>query len=219
MTEAVDVVCAVCGKSNVIQSLSPLPESAEPPDFDTRPGEPLRSTLAQWVQQCTGCGYAADDIARASEDVAAVVQSAAYAAYLQDESIPPLARRFLCYALILEKLHQAADAGWSALHGAWACDDAGATDAASRCRARALELWQRGKQLGQLFCDDMGSEFALVTDVYRRLGEFEQATVACAEGLDLDDLPPAIEAILRRQQVLIQRRDREAHSMRELRPA
>lgn len=218
MTDRVEAVCAVCGSTVAVESLGRLPDSVEPPDFDTRPGEPLRSTLPWWVQMCAHCGYVADDISRASEDARTIVESEAYRSCLADGSLPETARRFLCYALLLEKLHQAADAGWSALHAAWACDDAGDSEAASRCRARAIELWQRGKQLGQLFCDDMASEFALVTDVYRRLGEFEHATVACAEGLDLEDLPPAIEAILRRQSVLIQQRDRNAHSMRELRP-
>jgi hypothetical protein len=193
-----------------------LPEPAEPPDFDTRPGEPLRSTIPLWIQSCWRCGYAADDISAAPPGMAAIVDSEAYRQWLLDEAIPSKAREFLCYGFILEKHHQFADAGWSALHAAWVCDDDTADEAGFRCRARAVELWQRGKQAGQLFCDDMASEFALVTDVYRRMSEFEHATVACAEGLDLEDISPAIEAMLRRQSVLIQRRDVSAHSMREL---
>lgn len=214
--ESVELSCAVCGTPVSSTFEGPLPDSSEAPDFDTRPGEPLRGTLPRWVQSCEHCGYIADDISRASEDAADIVRSDSYRAYLHDESLPQAARRFLAYAFLLERSHQAADAGWSALHAAWACDDAGSDEGASRCRERAIELWQRGKQLGQLFCDDMASEFALVTDLYRRLGAFEHATVACAEGLDLEDLPPALEAILRRQSVLIQQRNRSAHSMREL---
>jgi hypothetical protein len=144
------------------------------------------------------------------------VASNAYRSWLTDVCLPSKARQFLAFACLLERMHQPADGGWSALHGAWVCDDAGATEGAVRCRGRAIELWQRGKTGGQLFCDDMASEFALVTDLYRRMGEFEQATVACAEGLDLEDLPPAVEAMLRRQMVLIRARDTAAHSMREL---
>jgi hypothetical protein len=148
-----------------------------------------------------------------------VVASEGYREWLSDSSLPEKARHSLAFAFLLEKLHHAADAGWSALHAAWVCDDAGAAEAAVRCRARAIELWRRGKTAGQLFCDDMASEFALATDVLRRMGEFEAATVTCAEGLDLEDLPPAVEAMLRRQMVLIQSRDISAHSMAELRSA
>jgi hypothetical protein len=144
------------------------------------------------------------------------VASDGYRQWLNDACLPPKARQFLAFACLLERLHQPADGGWSALHAAWVCDDEGAADAAIRCRRRTIELWQHGKTAGQLFCDDMASEFALVTDIYRRTGEFEHATVTCAEALDLEDLPPALEALLRRQMVLIQARDTGAHSMSEL---
>lgn len=210
-------VCAICGCTEVEEAaLLPAPSPGEPPDFDTRPGGVLRRTLDSWVRQCPACGYCADDVTRAAPGVAEIVASLAYKATLADAFFPPGARPFLCYALILEKLHQFADAGWSTLHAAWACDDAGAAEAAGACRLLAIERWKNGKQVGQLFADDMATEFALVTDLYRRVGEFEHAMVACAEGLDLEDVPPAVEAMLRRQSVLIERRDTSCHSMSEL---
>jgi hypothetical protein len=210
------VLCGVCGAANTGARIEVLPEPAEPPDFDTRPGEPLRSTLTQWVQRCASCGYCADDISRSSPEAEGVVASEEYRAQLGDESLPGKAREFLCFAVILERFHRFADAGWAALQSAWVCDDAGDDAAASRCRERAIELWQKGKQHGELFSDDMATEFALVTDVYRRIGAFEHATVACSEGLDLEDIPPPVETMLRRQLTLIQARDRSTHSMREL---
>ena len=209
-------VCGVCGAANQTSASDALPEPSDPPDFDTRPGEPLRSTIARWVEMCVSCGYCADDISRAAPEVEAIIATPEYRSYLEDESMPSKAREFLCFAYVIDRLHQHADAGWAALQAAWVCDDAGDDDAASRCRTRAIELWQRGKQSGQLFSNDMATEFALVTDVYRRLGDFERATVACAEGLDLEDIPPSVETMLRRQLTLIQSRDRAAHSMREL---
>ena len=70
-----------------------------------------------------------------------------------------------------------------------------------------------------MFGDDLPSEFALVADVYRRMGRLEHATVACTEGLDVEDVPPAIEALLRHQMVLIQQGDLSSHSLAELRSA
>lgn len=211
-----EVTCGICGAANRSARSDSLPEAIEPPDFDTRPGEPLRSTINTWVEMCTSCGYCADDISRAAAGADTIVASPEYRAYLEDAWVPAKARQFLCFAYLLDRLHQHADAGWTALQAAWVCDDAGDDNAASRCRSRAIELWQRGKQAGQLFSDDMATEFALVTDVYRRLGEFENATITCAEGLDLEDIQPAVETMLRKQMTLIHARDRAAHSMREL---
>lgn len=208
-------VCAICG-GPIEQDSPPLPEPAEPPDFDSRPGEPLRSTIGSWVNQCPHCLYAADDITSAQERVPEIVASEAYQSIFEDARVPAKGRQFLGYSFILEKVRQFADAGWSALHAAWLCDDAGDLDASANYRARAIDLWQRGKSLGQMFGDDLVSEFALVTDIYRRLSEWEQATVACAEGLDIEDVPPPVEAMLRRQMVLIHARDSNCHSMKEL---
>jgi len=191
-------------------------EQAGPPDFDTRPSEPERLLIGYWVCECPHCGYCAEDVTHIHEDVEAIVRSTEYREQLENSEVPDAARRFLCYAFILARLHHWADSGWSCLHAAWACDDARADSGASYCRALAIERWKRGKELGQNFADDLASEFAIVTDLYRRMGEFEEATIACAEGVDLDDIPPALEKMLRRQMVLIQHRDTGCHSMAEL---
>ena len=145
-----------------------------------------------------------------------IVESTSYSEVLDDETRPAASRRFLAYAYLLHRLHQHGDAGWSCLHAAWVCDDLNESGAATLCRADAIEHWQRGKRAGQTFGDDLASEFALVTDVYRRMGEFENATVTCAEALDIDDLVPILERLLRRQMTLITARDTSAHNMKEL---
>lgn len=172
--------------------------------------------MHQWIQSCPHCGYAAEDISSAAAEATDIVHGEEYQSLRTDSEIPPQARPFLCYAYLLCRLHQFADAGWSTLHAAWVCDDLGDDQAAALCRRRAIETWQQGKAAGQSFADDMASEFALVTDIYRRMGEFEQATVACAEGLDFEDIPPALDAVLRRQSVLISQRDASRHSIAEL---
>ena len=215
MTPQTMVVCGLCGTGEA-EAAASQDESSGPADFDTRPGEPLRSTISGWIQACPDCGYCADDISRAPEGIAEIVASPEYRFYLQDASLPELARRFLCYSCLLERIHQHADAGWSALHAAWACDDARADDAAERCRRRAIVCWQKGKAAGQQFADSLASEFALATDLYRRTRNFDLAIVSCTEGLDLEDVPPTLERLLRRQMVLIQKRDASRHSLSEL---
>ena len=74
-----------------------------------------------------------------------MVQSEGYQHALHDPSLPVKARHFLAYACLLERLREFGDAGWSALHAAWVCDDANHTDGACRCREQAMEYWKRGK--------------------------------------------------------------------------
>ena len=73
------VRCAVCGtESRQPRAMAPPPEQA--PDLDLRPGEPLRSTMRFWLQQCPHCGYAAPDITRAHPAVAQAVAAASSSA-------------------------------------------------------------------------------------------------------------------------------------------
>lgn len=207
--------CAVCGTENEVLP-DPRLEAAEPPDFDTRPGEPLRSTIASWVSSCRFCTHCAADISIAPPKVADIIHTDVYQGLYFDETMPQKAREFLCYAVILDKLREHSDAGWSALHAAWICDDLGDDHAAIRCRELALEYWKRGKHAGQGFGDDLPSEFALVSDLHRRMGQFEVAMVTCSEALEMEDVPPVIELVLRRQKTLIEQRDTNNHSIREL---
>jgi hypothetical protein len=207
--------CAVCGAENNVIPESHA-ESIEPPDFDTRPGEPLRSTISTWVQCCDRCGYCAADISVAHSKAHEVVGTDSYEAALENPDLPEKVRHFLAYACLLDKMREHADAGWSSLHGAWVCDDEGNFHASRYCREQAIEYWKRGKHAGQAFSDDLASEYALVADLHRRMGQFELAMVTCSEALDMDDLPPVIEHVLRRQKTLIEQRDVGGHSIREL---
>ncbi|HYO82468.1 MAG TPA: hypothetical protein VES20_13785 [Bryobacteraceae bacterium] len=210
------VLCAVCHVWNELPDTGPQPDHRAPSDFDTRPGGAERYSLSSWLQMCGSCGYAAESIAVASPEASGIVSSDDYQACRHEVEVPPAARPFFCYAKLLSRLHMHADAGWSALHAAWVCDDLQEDEAAGAMRRLALDHWHRGKAAGQQFGDDLATEFALATDIYRRLGEFEQAVVACSEGLDIDDIPPVLEKLLRRQMVLIQARDTSVHNMGEL---
>ena len=210
-----ELICALCAQSShqvVLASSNAL----EPPDFDTRPGELLRSTLRYWVMACPHCGYAAPDLREADARAHAVVRHPDYQRILQDPALPPDARRYACYAFLLESLESFADAGWASLHAAWMCDDLEQPDAARACRAEAIRRWKRGKAAGLSILDDHPQEFALVTDVLRRLGDFDAAREACLEALALEETPPIIEDMLRRQLTLIQQKDTAAHSMKEI---
>jgi hypothetical protein len=210
-----NVTCAICGSVSPQFVPAEIPDDA-PPDFDTRPGPPWGEALKTWIAQCPRCGYCAEDLSLVVPGADEIIQSPEYAERLSNNTVPWLGRQFACYALIVERAHQWADAGWVWLHAAWACDDAGDHAAASACRRMAIDRWKRAKELGIGFADDLATEFAIVTDLHRRNGEFEHAAVTCAEALDIEDIPAPIEQMLRRQMILIQQRNTDRHSMTEL---
>ena len=206
------VRCGFCATESD-QSVAGAAREIEPPDFVTRPGEHVRSTIHAWMQHCPECGYCAADISSIHEDAVPLLGTPEYHRQRSDASFPEGARPFLCHSLILQHLGQWADAGWSSLHAAWVCDDSGDVASAVACRTHALTLWQRAKKGGENFGDDLGMEYVLVTDLYRRTGQFEQAVVTCSDALDTQDLPPMLEQILRREKALIDQKDTAAHSL------
>lgn len=203
--------CSVCGFVSE-QAAAPAVEPRSAPDLDTRPGEPLRSTLSTWMQLCPQCGYAAPDLNYAAEGVADWVRSAEYQA---------MDGPFERHSWLLEKLGHGADAGWIALQAAWSHDDAGRSEAARRCRRRAILLFQASKAAGQDFLDSPAEELALAVDLLRRQGSFEAAAETVRVALQDEELPEMIDHILRFQTALIQSRDTERHTLEEIprRPA
>ena len=69
--------CAVCGAGSRQAPFRSNP-AEQAPDLDLRPGEPVRSTMARWLQQCPSCGYAAPNIGRAHPAAAQAVSSASF---------------------------------------------------------------------------------------------------------------------------------------------
>jgi hypothetical protein len=178
------------------------------PDLDTRPSGMMRDTLGHWVKECPHCRYAAPEIADSAPDgVAAIVGSEAY------QSID---RKFERHSWLLAELGHYSDAGWVSLQAAWMADDLADTVTAGYCRGRAVELWQKGKRIGQNFMDSTEQEFALVVDVLRRRGDFAEARETCLEALNDDKLTPLIEDVLRFQLTLISRNDDSCHRMSEI---
>lgn len=158
------------------------------------------------MQMCPECGYAASDISTIHEAATDLITTTAYQRQRFDSETPELARPFLCHALILAHVKQYADAGWTALHAAWACDDAKDEKASRGARELAIGYWKHGKHHGQPF-GELPEEFAIVTDVLRRTEKFEEALVTCTEGIDLEDLDPLFQHVLLFEKTLIQRRD------------
>jgi hypothetical protein len=198
--------CAVCREESAQDSFS-VTGSGGPPDLDTRPAGEIRATLERWIEICPGCGLAVPEIEAPVEGVEELVRSPEF---------PRREHPFRRQAWLLDQLGQHADAGWSELYLAWHFDDSSDAESSAAARREAITCWQHGKSHGQDFCDSMAEEFALVTDVCRRAGLFDEAKETCLAGLELDELPQIVEDILRYQLTLIQGKDTGAHSVAEL---
>ena len=196
--------CGVCGHESQQPGFRPpVPEQA--PDLDLRPGEPVRSTMARWLEACPHCGYAAPDIAESHPAGAEAVAAAPYRALIADTSHPVLARRFLAWAHVLEEtgaLHAAAEA---TLHAAWVADDLNRDDLARQWRREAVALWRSGPALD-------AEQSVRVIDALRRAGDFAEAEGA-AEALAALNPPEAVAQVTALEARLIAAEDTGRHSI------
>jgi hypothetical protein len=196
--------CGVCGAESRQPPFRPVPPE-QAPDLDLRPGEPVRSTMARWLQQCPHCCYAAPDISRAHPAAAAAVGAAPFRALIAESSHPPLARRFLAWAHVLEEtgaLHAAAEA---TLQAAWVADDLNRPDLARMWRLEAVALWRAGPALDP-------EQTVRVVDALRRAETWDDAT-ATAEDLLRSNPPEPVAQVMALERRLIVARDPGRHTV------
>jgi len=196
--------CGVCGQESRQPPFRPAPPE-QAPDLDLRPGEPVRGTMARWLQQCPHCGYAAPDIAKAHPAAAAAVTAAPFRALIVDTSYPALTRRFLAWGHVLEEtgaLHAAAEA---TLQAAWVADDLGRDELARQWRMEAVALWRAGPPLDH-------EQTVRVVDALRRAEVWEDAANT-AEDLAASDPPDAVAQVIALERRLIAARDAGRHSV------
>lgn len=205
--------CCLCNEQNEYSILLST-NAFGTPDLDTRPPESMRSTMASWVQRCPNCGYCSSDITIATEKTKSVIESVEYRTQLKDKNFPDLANSFLCKSLIAEKTGNFSAAAMSTIHAAWICDDAGYEESAKKCRMKALALLKKGKENGEFFAEKDGADIAIMTDLLRRSGHFDEALALIEENLDRiteDD----IKKILIFQIRLIFEHDTKCHTISE----
>lgn len=198
------VACGVCGRESR-QPPFRLPAPEQAPDLDLRPGEPVRSTMTRWLQQCPHCHYAAPAIAKAHPGAAAAVSAAPFRALIQDAGHPALARRFLAWGHVLEEtgaLHAAAEA---TLQAAWVADDAAKPDLAGAWRQEAVALWRSGPPLD-------AEQTVRVIDALRRSEAWDDAEATAAE-LAMLAPPEAVGHVVALERRLVAARDAGRHTV------
>lgn len=203
-TDTAPPVCAVCGTGSRQVAFRPGPPE-QAPDLDLRPGEPVRSTMARWLQQCPHCHYAAPSIARAHPAAAQAVAAAPFRALIVESTHPPLARRFLAWAHVLEEtgaLHAAAEA---TLHAAWVADDLGRAELARGWRLEAVALWRSGPTLDP-------EQQIRVIDALRRAHAWDDAGTAARSLLDTAP-PEAVSQVATLELRLVEAGDAGRHTV------
>jgi len=198
------VACAVCGTESRQPAFRPLPPE-QAPDLDMRPGEPLRGSIDRWLQQCPRCGYAAPDIRQARPSAPRVVAAAPFRSLVGDASIPPLCRRFLAWAHVLDEtgaLHEAAEA---MLQAAWTADDLNRPDLAQAWRMDAVALWRAGPPLE-------APQSLRVIDALRRAEAWEAAEDAVSH-LRATQPDEDVRRVLVLESRLIEARDAGRHTV------
>jgi hypothetical protein len=161
--------------------------------------------MARWLQQCPHCGYAAPDIARAHPAAAAAVAAAPFRLLINDAAHPPLARRFLGWAHVLEEtgaLHAAAEA---TLQAAWVADDLHRPEFARHWRLEAVALWRGGPPLD-------AEQTVRVIDALRRAEAWDDAGSTAAE-LARAEPPEPVAQVIALERRLIAARDAGRHTV------
>ena len=198
------VACAVCGTESRQPSFRPLPPE-QAPDQDLRPGEPLRGSIDRWLQQCPRCSYAAPDIRQARPSAPRVVAAAPFRSLVTDQSIPPLSRRFLAWAHVLDEtgaMHEAAEA---MLQAAWTADDLNRPELAQAWRMEAVALWRAGPALD-------APQSLRVIDALRRAEAWEAAEDAIATLRATEPSEDAVRVLVLEAR-LVEARDAGRHTV------
>lgn len=205
-----DLSCGRCGKDSAQTVLaSSIPRGV--PDLDMRPAEPARSTLFAWLQYCPHCDYCAPDISQAPRNVAAL-GSAAYQAALDRPDFPEIARWFLAYAVACSPVNPL-DAAQAFLHTAWVCDDHHLEREAAVARQLSASWFLRCKPFPAI--PEGLAHGAVLVDILRRCGRFEEAGRECEALLFIPVLRPNLRARLLLEQRLIYAQDWRCHSVAE----
>lgn len=210
---SINAICAVCGQTSeqtVLRSTNSFGSS----DLDTRPPEMARSTIYVEVQTCPHCGYCCWNIEENFPQASEIIGSEAYQAQLNHPDFPELANQFLCSALLLEQTNKLASSGWMTLKAAWVCDDAGNEVAARQNRLQAARLFERSIAAGEPITEQTGAEDVILTDIYRRAGDFAaaKASIERAHNKQLEDI---LSQILLYQNKLIEASDSQCHTIEE----
>jgi hypothetical protein len=142
------------------------------------------------------------------------VRTHEYSTQLNSSEFPWLANSFLCCSMLLGLANRHSASAWSAIHAAWACDDAIAAESARRARIQSLEIIRASEKYDGFIPDDLETEILITIDLMRRAALFDRVEQTILHrGHDIST--PIAAEILKFQKQLIERRDIGCHRVSE----
>ncbi len=172
-----EVTCSICGTVHEERLLSSY-SNFKRPDLDYRPSEMGRSTMSHWVQTCPECGLVAPSVEQNRKISRDYLDSEEYKTCRGRKFKSWLAEKLFKYYLISNQEGYVDECMDSALHTAWACDDADDKENADYCRELVLpetewlieNMDEDDEHEGNL----LKKAFLVRADVLRRLGRYDQ---------------------------------------------
>ncbi len=201
--------CAICGAQNEVLSIASTSAFGSP-DLDLRPPETQRSTMPDWIDECTHCGYVAADLGEASTTARRLVLSADYSDCGDFDTAPPLSRRFIQAAKLADTSH---DKALNSLFAAWACDDAQQPDHAAA--ARRLAATHLRQALPELDLESRWAEQLRLIDILRRCEAYDAAIAEVHSLLAAGDLDSTLIRIARFQKARCDSQDDGRYTLAE----
>ncbi len=207
------VTCGACGHNFQHSDLSSTNRFG-PMDLDTRPPEMARSTMLAWVQQCPTCGHCARDASQFDSKLRGILESQDYQQHLKNETLPPLAARFICSGLLLEAGGKIVEAGLEYLRVAWIMDDAEAAAGSKQWRGQAANCLARSLEVSATPAGSDANVGTIMVDCLRRAGRGQEA-LSVIERILSGNVGAVIEQVLIFQRELITRGDIRSHTIDE----
>lgn len=197
--------CKVCGQcSRRADLISYTTFGSRGLDFHNFPNIHYHSATC-----CPKCGYCNDNIESVTKEIKAYVQSVDYQLLRNDNRFPIAANGFICYAKVQELEQRPFEASEAWRYAAWECDDYGFDKQARVCREHSIEQLLKTSDSDDEV--DQAYKEALLTDMYRRIGSFDQAQQSIARAKQLS-LNPEQHAVFDFQMLLIYDKSALAYS-------
>lgn len=132
------------------------------------------------LHYCEKCGFTTTDLTHtSSDDIRQLIHSIPYQLQWSDESLPKLARVFLCKAILDLSRQRLSDAAYSALAAAWVCDELVNETAAIWCRKMAAEYFRRHFSNNPRLNAEQQQMLFHYVDICRRAGLEQRARQLC----------------------------------------
>ena len=208
------VRCSVCSFSSEQQVKTRTNTLNSSTALDTRPLEMAHSTMNYQIQVCPKCGYCCHHLAEEYPQAAEIIASPIYQTQLKNPEYPELANWFLCHAIIQQQVGDFYQASWSSLQAAWVCDDAQNDRAAQKSRQKAAALFQKAIAKGEKINREPIPQEVILTDIYRRAGDFDAARRICDNALRQKSDSTSTK-LLEYEHKLLRQQDKRCHTIEE----